>query len=172
MANYLLQHTGAELERAVHNGLIIGYGTCSTDGATVAKVVNDVDSGFLLETGATVRIKFTYKNTATNPTLNINGTGAKALKKNNNIAITSDNSWEANSIIILVYDGTNWVVLDDLVKDVKINGTSIVSGEVANIVTNSVYNASTNKIATMSDVGGSAISMIVEEETLKFTVGS
>lgn len=38
------------------------------------------------------------------------------------------------------------------VTDVKINGTSIVSDDVANIVTNSAYNASTNKIATMSDV--------------------
>ena len=36
--------------------------------------------------------------------------------------------------------------------DVQINGTSIVSNNVANIVTNSAYNPSTNKIATVSDV--------------------
>lgn len=36
--------------------------------------------------------------------------------------------------------------------DVQINGTSITSNNVANIVTNTAYNASTNKIATMSDV--------------------
>lgn len=41
--------------------------------------------------------------------------------------------------------------------DVQINGTSITSGGVANIVTETAYNASTNKIATMSDLpsGGS-----------------
>lgn len=35
--------------------------------------------------------------------------------------------------------------------DVQINGTSITSNNVANIVTNSAYNPSTNKIATMAD---------------------
>ena len=36
--------------------------------------------------------------------------------------------------------------------DVQINGTSITSSNVANIRTNSTYNSSTNKIATMSDL--------------------
>ena len=36
--------------------------------------------------------------------------------------------------------------------DVQINGTSITSNNVANIVTNTAYNSSSNKIATMSDV--------------------
>ena len=36
--------------------------------------------------------------------------------------------------------------------DVQINGTSITSNNVANIVTNTAYDATTNKIATMSDV--------------------
>lgn len=41
--------------------------------------------------------------------------------------------------------------------DVQINGTSITSGGVANIVTNTAYNASSNKIATMSDLPDSEI---------------
>lgn len=36
--------------------------------------------------------------------------------------------------------------------DVQVNGTSITSGGVANIRTNGTYNASSNKIATMSDL--------------------
>ncbi len=36
--------------------------------------------------------------------------------------------------------------------DVQINSTSITSGGVANIITNTAYNASSNKLATMSDV--------------------
>lgn len=36
--------------------------------------------------------------------------------------------------------------------NVQINGTSITSNGVANIITNSAYNSSSNKIATMSDV--------------------
>ena len=38
------------------------------------------------------------------------------------------------------------------VTDVQINGTSILSSKVANIVTNTAYDASSNKIATMSDL--------------------
>lgn len=38
------------------------------------------------------------------------------------------------------------------VIDVKVNNTSILSSGVANLVTNTAYNASTNKIATMSDI--------------------
>ncbi len=39
--------------------------------------------------------------------------------------------------------------------DVQINGTSIVDDSVANLVTNTAYDASSNKIATMSDVENS-----------------
>lgn len=38
------------------------------------------------------------------------------------------------------------------VTDVQVNGTSILSSKVANIVTNTAYDATTNKIATMSDI--------------------
>lgn len=36
--------------------------------------------------------------------------------------------------------------------DVQVNGTSIVSNNVANLVTNTAYNSSSNKLATMSDL--------------------
>ena len=36
--------------------------------------------------------------------------------------------------------------------DVQVNGTSITSSGVANLITNTAYNASTNKLATMSDI--------------------
>ena len=37
-------------------------------------------------------------------------------------------------------------------KDVQVNGTSIVSSGVANLITNTAYDSSSNKLATMSDV--------------------
>lgn len=39
-----------------------------------------------------------------------------------------------------------------IATDVQINGTSITSSNVANIITESAYNASSNKIATMADM--------------------
>ena len=43
---------------------------------------------------------------------------------------------------------------------VKINGTSITSNNVANIVTNTTYNSSSNKIATMTDVSNAVASKL------------
>ncbi|MGN0137549.1 MAG: hypothetical protein ACI381_02950, partial [Candidatus Methanomethylophilaceae archaeon] len=57
---------------------ITHFGTCSTAAATVAKTV--AITGFTLATGARALIKFTVTNTAASPTLNINGTGAKAIQ--------------------------------------------------------------------------------------------
>ena len=55
------------------------YGTCSTTASTVAKVVSI--TGFTLCEGATILVKFTYTNTASSPTLNVTGTGAKPIKR-------------------------------------------------------------------------------------------
>ena len=38
------------------------------------------------------------------------------------------------------------------VTDVQIDGSSVVSGGTANLITNTAYNASTNKLATMTDI--------------------
>ncbi|MBO5752466.1 MAG: hypothetical protein J6S69_02080, partial [Proteobacteria bacterium] len=88
---------------------ITHYGTCSTSAATAAKVVSL--SGFTLATGARIAVKFTYSNTASNPTLNVNGTGGKAILRygTNYVGTTKYLSWMANSIVEFVYDGSHWV---------------------------------------------------------------
>ena len=82
----------------------IHFGTCSTVAATAEKTV--ACSNYKLVTGARITVKFTATNTAANPTLNVNNTGAKPIKYNGG-AITT--GWiSANSIIEFVYDGTNY----------------------------------------------------------------
>lgn len=48
--------------------------------------------------------------------------------------------------------GSGNITISGSSTDVQINGTSIVSSGTANIVTEGVYNASTNKIATNDDI--------------------
>ena len=71
--------TSRNLNGMVVNGTsnVVNYGTCSTAAATAAKVVSC--SNFALMTGAEITVKFTVTNTAANPTLNVNNTGAKAI---------------------------------------------------------------------------------------------
>ena len=89
------------------------YGTCSTDKATAAKVVDC--AGFALETGARIVVKFQYPNSAESNagiTLNVNSTGAKEVRFGNETAAKSANplSWPANALVPFIYDGTYWVV--------------------------------------------------------------
>ena len=81
------------------------YGTCSTAAATVAKVV--ACSGFVLEAGATIVVKFTNYNTGASATMNVNGTGAKAIKMYGTTA-TNTYMWRSGEAVLFVYDGTNW----------------------------------------------------------------
>lgn len=88
------------------------YGVCSTAAATAAKTVTVDAEGFMLETGICVRVKFSSSNTASSPTLNVNGTGAKAIKRYGTTAVSTSvaASWNAGSVLELTYDGTNWII--------------------------------------------------------------
>lgn len=80
------------------------FGTCSTVAATANKDV--ACSNFKLATGARIIVKFSATNTASNPTLNVNSTGAKSIKYNGG-AVSA--SWlSANSTLEFVYDGTDY----------------------------------------------------------------
>lgn len=88
------------------------YGTSSTDAGTATKAVTC--ENFSLYTGATVRVKFSKANTNATPSLNVNNTGAKAIK---NFAganlVEGEYSWKANATLDFVYDGTNWLLVDN-----------------------------------------------------------
>lgn len=86
------------------------YGTCSTARATARKVVSDVHSTFQLYEGVLVFIKFTNANGKANPTLNINGTGAIAIKRYGTTAPSTSraSSWNAGSVVAFIYDGTQY----------------------------------------------------------------
>lgn len=86
------------------------YGTCATAASTTAKAV--VCTGFKLKAGRRIVVKFTSNNTAAAPTLNVNGTGAKAIKSYGTTAGTLTYRWQAGSVVEFVYDGTYWLMRD------------------------------------------------------------
>lgn len=86
------------------------YGYCETAAATKAKVV-DMD-GFVLIEGVTIHVKFLYANSASSPTLNVNGTGAKNIVQYGTTAVgtaSATSGWYAGAIVQFTYDGTSWV---------------------------------------------------------------
>ena len=99
---------------------ITHYGSCATEAATAAKVV--ACTGFALATGSRITVRFTVTNTAASPTLNVNGTGAKALRYRN--AAIAAGYLAANRTYDFVYDGTYY----QLVGDINTDSTAIPKG--------------------------------------------
>ena len=89
---------------------IMHYGTCGTAAATAAKVV--ACTGFKLVTGARIIVKFTITNTAANPTLNVNNSGAKAIQYRG--SAISAGYLAANRTLEFVYDGSAYQLVGDL----------------------------------------------------------
>lgn len=85
------------------------YATCDTAAGTVAKVATLASGTLSLKAGATVAVKFTYANTASSPTLNISGTGAKAMY----IQGVRDVYWTDGATVTFTYDGANWRVASE-----------------------------------------------------------
>lgn len=92
----------------IEDGLML-YATSSTASSTAAKTAT-LQSGTLdLTAGATVAVTFEHANTAANPTLNIDGTGAKTIRAgNSSLAASSIYNWTDNATVIFIYDGTYW----------------------------------------------------------------
>lgn len=90
----------------------IAYGTCTTSAATATKVISIVgNTQWKLVAGSRITIKFSYTNTASNPTFNVNGTGAKSVWYNTGLITTSNLSYAGytNRPMNFVYDGTQYV---------------------------------------------------------------
>ena len=92
------------------NTLTNGYGTCATTGSTQNKTVYTT-SNWVLKPGSSISVYFNKTNTAANPTLNVNSTGAKSIKYNN-VTLTTSNLFYAgyaNRVLNYIFNGTEWV---------------------------------------------------------------
>lgn len=110
---------------------IIHYCECPTAAGTAAKVVTLPDmAGFVLAAGASLYVKFQYTNSVASPTLNVNGTGAKAIYRYGTTApgTTAATSWQANSVEHLVYDGAAWRMVGWLNDNTTYNNATLGQG--------------------------------------------
>lgn len=89
----------------------IWYATCISSYSTTAKTATTTTGDFVLEEGSMVRVKFSSYNTASTPTLNVDGTGAKLIKKYGTTA-PSTRTWRTGEVVDFVYDGTNFIISD------------------------------------------------------------
>ena len=103
------------------------FGTCETAAATATKVVTCDE--FQLEKGCLVAVQFTYANTASSPSMNVNGTGAIAICGVNGYYVSA-NMWVANQVVHFVYNGTWWIALNCLPAHTSQYGITKLSNSV------------------------------------------
>lgn len=115
------------------------FGTCSTVGSTSIKSVTI--TGLTSITGAIARVKFSNAHTLTSSTtsyrarLKLNGQSISTSTQKGVIRafstgyyITTLNSWKANQIVEMIYDGTYWNIISPYIMA----SGGLVSGEVVN----------------------------------------
>lgn len=107
----LIEKVQIGTQGVAHSIASTAYGECNTPAATQVKVVNM--TGFVLQKGVTVHVKFIENNTSSSaPQLNVNGTGAKPIKLYGTTDAGTANEttgWQAGAVISFTYDGTYWV---------------------------------------------------------------
>jgi hypothetical protein len=123
------------------------FGLCTTGATTAAKTASITTGTFTLTVGAKVTIKFTNKNTANSPTLNVNSQGAKAIFYNGSQITTGATKGLLYGTVDFVYDGTQWQLIGT-----DMSHTPIVSATASSILTGATGTANT-KIATGTNVG-------------------
>ena len=102
-----------------------GYATCWTNANTAAKTVSWSD--FVLDTKCRILVKMASANTAEQVTLNINKTGDIPLFLDGE-RVGSVNSWNANDVLDISYDGTNYnAVFYDSFKSILIWKTDVAT---------------------------------------------
>lgn len=122
------------------------FATCTDSDSTAIKTLSITGFPSTLEAGTAIVVKFTNANTASSPSLKINGSTAISICQYGTTAVgnTAETSWQAGASVPLVYDGTNWITASSLnstiIDDDKLPGGS-----------SSIYKAGDSWVATFAN---------------------
>lgn len=128
-------------------------GVCFTSAGTAAKTVS-VDGDFTLTAGVFVAIRFEQMNAASNPTLNVNNTGAKAIFYRGAAWKTSQDPARKYDTILMTYDGTQWMI-SALLEPNKVNfsnASSTLRAKNFNLDTSTSSNGTITRTSGIQDL--------------------
>lgn len=114
------------------------FGTCSTAEATQVKVVSC--PGFELKTGSRIAVQFTYGNSASQPKLNVNGTGDKFICSTDGMSVIAD-IWRDKEAVDFVYDGSWWIAIGCLYATTAYYGLTKLSSSISSSSTTLAANS-------------------------------
>ena len=114
------------------------FGVCETAEATQVKVVNC--PGFELKTGSRIAVQFTYGNSASQPKLNVNGTGDKFICSTDGMSVIAD-IWRDKETVDFVYDGSWWIAIGCLYATTAYYGLTKLSSSISSSSTTLAANS-------------------------------
>ena len=128
--------------------LIGQYALCQTASTTAAKEATIIpqDQSWTLQTDTEITVQFEYRNTTDNPTLKINNqpqNGASLKDKDGNNLTEEQLHWEAGSIFLFKYDGTNWRLQDNLKLERLDNDETLIQQTANNVLIRATQNDTT-----------------------------
>lgn len=135
------------------------YKRCTTGAGDTPKVVQYADFDTLME-GVVIAVYFEESNTAVNPQLQVGTTPAKIIYTDNinPVGDTPATSWPAKSVVLFLYDGNVWRI---------INPTKALRAELASDILAETSRATTAEAALTEAVGN--LDTGKEPKTLRFT---
>ena len=128
----------------------IWYATCSTGASTTAKTATSQTADFTLATGNMVRVLFTNTNTATSPTISIDGSTAKNIRIRSGSTGAMTYMWRDNEVVDLVYDGTTFVMSDGAIATTTYYGITTLSSSTSS--TSETVSATPKAVKTAYDL--------------------
>lgn len=114
------------------------FGVCETAAATQVKVVSC--PGFELKTGSRIAVQFTYGNSASQPKLNVNGTGDKFICSTDGMSVIAD-IWRDKETVDFVYDGSWWIAIGYLYATTAYYGLTKLSSSISSSSTTLAANS-------------------------------
>ena len=121
----------------------VAYATCVTAQGTAAKVAATAAGDFSLTNGAKVAVRFSAANTVATPTLNVDGTGARTIRKYGTTSALGY-YWRAGAVVEFVYDGTQFEMSGGSLADTTYYGWTKLSN--ATNSTSTVLAATANSV--------------------------
>ena len=114
------------------------FGVCETAAATQVKVVSC--PGFELKTGSRIAVQFTYGNSASQPKLNVNGTGDKFICSTDGMSVIAD-IWRDKETVDFAYDGSWWIAIGCLYATTAYYGLTKLSSSISSSSTTLAANS-------------------------------
>ena len=123
----------------------IAFASCETAVDEQDKVAT-ASGNFTLATGTVVAVKFTNSNSASQPRLNVNGTGAKYIVTYNNYT-PPNYAWKPLQMVLFIYDGTYYVAFTLSYATTGYYGITKLSNSIASTSTTLAATANAVKLA-------------------------